>query len=265
MVFRIVILNSVGASLIFNYARSMNFNVSDLKNSDENDLVSKLIDFINKNKLNASAEVNSLERILAKLRSDNYSPQDILIEFLISDTWEGAICGKVLKKYYEKLGYFVNSTTIKGLKYDAKDFLEQGLLSLVNEVSEKIFFHVRERKRVIINATGGFKAEAAYITLVGLINRCEVYYIHEKFNAIVNLPPLPIKIDEDFWRKYGDIIDYLKEERDLSDARQKFGERLNHVILLAIVKEKNGKKTIKLGPAGFAFYLAAEEKKLRRD
>jgi len=265
MVFKVVVLNCVGASLIFNYARSINLDINGLKTRDRKSLVTELVNFAEKNRLSASAEINSLERILNKLHSDGYSVSDIYLEFFISDTWEGATCGRALEENYKKRGYFVSLTTIKGLKYDARDFLEQGLLSLVNELSERVFHHTREGRRVIINATGGFKAEAAYATLVGLINKCEVYYIHEKFNEIVDLPPLPIKIDEDFWNKYGDIIDYLKEERDLNEAKQKFGDRLQHVMLLAIVRDRNGGKIIKLGPAGFAFYLAAEERKLRKE
>lgn len=265
MVFKVVILSTVGASLIFNFAKSQNINVKALKDMNEDELINQFGKFIKKNGLNASAEINSLERILQNLLSEGVRIDEIYLEFFISDTWEGEICGRALEANYEEKGFFVNVTTIRGLKYDAKEFLEQGLLSLVNELSERVFYHAREGRKVIINATGGFKAEAAYATLVGLINRCEVYYIHEKFQEIVNLPPLPIKIDEEFWRKYGDIIDYIKEEKELSDVEKKFGERLKHVLLLAVVKEKDGAKKIRLGPAGIAFYLAAEEQALRRD
>jgi len=48
---------------------------------------------------------------------------------------------------------------------------------------------------LLIVATGGFKAEAACANLVGLLFGAPVYYIHERFGEVVELPPLPVAWD----------------------------------------------------------------------
>ncbi|MDW8481317.1 MAG: putative CRISPR-associated protein [Meiothermus sp.] len=68
----------------------------------------------------------------------------------------------------------------------------------------------RQFQDVIINATGGFKAEIAYATALGLVYKVPVYYIHEKFQEIVVLPPSPFGWDSTLiaWnREFFDWID----------------------------------------------------------
>jgi len=254
---RVVIISTVGASLLINFARYMNVEVDDLLKRDLVALKQDLVRFIDERGRAASAEVNSLERIWDKLSSEEFNKEDVYLVFLASDTLEGHICAKAVTEFYRSKNFLTDTIIVEGLKYDALEFLEKGLLSLVNTLSEQVFHYKREGRRVIINATGGFKAEAAYATLVGILNKCEVYYIHEKFHELIELPPLPITIDKDFWEKYHDILDYVKEERSLDDVKAKFGDKWKEIMLLTTIWEENGEKKIKLGPAGRAFYLAS--------
>ena len=254
---KVVIISTVGASLLNNYARSIGEKMENLLKKDLIALRKDLISFIGEKGRAASAEINSLERILQKLSDEGINAGDIYLVFLASDTLEGRICAEAVTEFYRSKNFLTETIVVEGLKYDALEFLEKGLLSLVNTLSEQVFHHKREGRRVIINATGGFKAEAAYATLVGILNRCEVYYIHEKFQELIELPPLPITIDEDFWEKHRDILDYVKEERNLDDVKEKFGDKWKEIMLLTMTWEENGKKKIKLGPAGIAFYLVS--------
>lgn len=53
-----------------------------------------------------------------------------------------------------------------------------------------------ENVRIVANLTGGFKPESgALLAIAGLIGIDSVYYIHEVFRDVVELPILPLKID----------------------------------------------------------------------
>jgi len=71
----------------------------------------------------------------------------------------------------------------------------RGLRSLVATLISLIRKERAGGREVLVNATGGFKAEIAYATLVGLLFDVPVYYIHEAFQDIIEMPPTPIGWD----------------------------------------------------------------------
>lgn len=81
-----------------------------------------------------------------------------------------------------------------------------GLNSLVNNLTKivkefKLKSPYGESREVIFCATGGFKAELAITNLVGLLFGIKVYYLHELFKDTVIIPPLPLKVDPEFWEQ----------------------------------------------------------------
>lgn len=65
--------------------------------------------------------------------------------------------------------------------------------------------HKQQGQQVIINATGGFKAEIAYAVLIGQLFDVPVYYIHEMFRDIIEILPLPIQWDFSLLVNYEDF------------------------------------------------------------
>jgi putative CRISPR-associated protein (TIGR02619 family) len=242
-----VILVTVGVSLLSNFGRkigtSPDVSVSNLKNTKE-----ELLAYLEEvDPLEATAETNNLRLILQK---------DDFLYFLHSDTLEGDICAKVLSEWYKKQGYESVPVKIENLIYDQKKFKILGLHSLVNALIKIVEDCKEKQYEPIFVATGGFKAEMAYVTLIGLLFGIEVHYIHEKFEDEVILPQLPIAFDAGFWLKYSTDIEWFLE---CPRTKEEVGERFTRAIpkkLWVLIEENKAEKTFELSPAGSAFYHA---------
>jgi hypothetical protein len=70
---------------------------------------------------------------------------------------------------------------------------------------------------VEICATGGFKAEMAYLNLVGILCECPVHYIHEQFDELVTLPPLPVTWDTSFVEQNLEFFSWIDDEPRKAD------------------------------------------------
>ena len=147
----------------------------------------ELVQFLRSSDLKrACAETNTLERILEGGER---------LYFLHSDTREGELCAGALCDFYSERGHEASLRRIPGLRYDEAEFKESGLRALVHELASIASEAREEGAELSIVATGGFKAEAAYANLVGLLFGAPVYYIHERFGDVVELPPLPVAWD----------------------------------------------------------------------
>jgi len=74
-----------------------------------------------------------------------------------------------------------------------------------------------EAARTSIISTGGFKAQIAYSTLLGVLFNIPVYYIHEDFSELVELPSLPIHFD---FSAFEDALPELDAIVSASDKKQ---------------------------------------------
>jgi putative CRISPR-associated protein (TIGR02619 family) len=157
----------------------------------------------------ASAEMNCLSRLLAQ--SEDRTQETVAL--LHSETTDGALCAVALREHLEReWGCKATLHPIIGLTYSETRFVERGLRSLVQTLAHLLHHARRNGQAAIINATGGFKAEIAYATLVGLLFDVPVCYIHEAFREIVTLPATPVGWDLSLIFDYRDFFDWLDEE-----------------------------------------------------
>jgi putative CRISPR-associated protein (TIGR02619 family) len=230
------IINTVGTSLLSNAARILTVAEPGEK---------ELLRFINDNSPEqACAETNSL----AKLRKEG----DRLI-FLHSETQQGRLCAEVLCRYFRSRDCVCSLLPIRDLSYQESRFKIRGLRSLVNSIIQTI---VEERKKgvdLILNATGGFKAEIAYATLIGLLFDIPVYYIHEAFKDIIEMPPTPIGWDYSLIAEHEDFFFWIDEEpRETTEVDKKI-KQLPPEIRLLLIEEEG---FTFLSPAGEVFFQA---------
>lgn len=196
----------------------------------------------------ACAETNSLWHLLKK-EDESY--------FLHSDTEEGELCARALVEYYKKQGYASRCEVIPRLSYREDTFRLQGLRSLVSKLVEVIQEIRKGGRKPLINATGGFKAEAAYATLVGILFDVPVYYIHEAFHKIVEMPAIPIDWDYSLLAEYEEFFEFLHQD---CRTRQEVDRRLPTIpakIRSLLTEEEN---FVMLSPVGEAFFLAYHAK-----
>jgi hypothetical protein len=112
--------------------------------------------------------------------------------------------------------------------------------------------HRDQGDTVLINATGGFKAQIAYATLLGILYRVEVNYIHEDFGDIIQLPLVPISYDLLMWRQYGPLLGQLLSVPDLATARS-IRKRLPREFDMLLQEVDGGFEPT---AAGYAYYRA---------
>jgi putative CRISPR-associated protein (TIGR02619 family) len=190
-----VIIATVGTSLLANHA----------KGSKEDPTASALANYLRHTAADtASAETNSLGKLLKS--GDG-------IVFLHSSTGEGALCADSLARHFSAMGYESRVSDIPDLSWQESRFKMLGLRALVVRIIEIINAERKKGNEVAINATGGFKAQIAYATLIGLLFDVPVYYMHEKFQEIIEMPPVPIAWDFSLFIYYDDFIEWL--DRDL--------------------------------------------------
>ncbi len=134
----------------------------------------------------------------------------------------------------------------------ALDLMEEFRAAIVDRLALTLF-----RREIIINATGGFKAEIAYATLVGLLFDTPVFYIHEAFRDIIEMPPTPIGWDYSLLADYEEFFAWLsKELRSTGEVDERLRGLPSKIRLL--LTEEEG--CTFLSPAGEAFYESYQDR-----
>lgn len=151
----------------------------------------------------ASAESNTLQALGVSDRDE--------IVFLHSDTEEGAFCAKRLAECYGKLAKTTSLEKIGRLGYGASVF-SSGLKSLVDLVIKHVRQGTVKGQVPVLCATGGFKAEIAFLNLMGALLEIEVVYIHELHRQLVRLPRLPLSWDTAFAEENLDFFEWVEKE-----------------------------------------------------
>lgn len=200
------------------------------------------------------AEINSITSLLKKGKLSERNE----LHLMISHTDEGWEMGEILKHYYQdsKNPYRFQraiATVIEGLKdYDIKKFRTEGLKNLVKEIA-KI---VREKgaERIVINATGGYKAQISFAGLIGQALEIPVMYVFERFEEIIELPPQPVSFNFDLWLSNYENFKKLSTD-DLAPYEEvKDLVNDNRLNTLVEVETINGKKIAALTPVGQLFH-----------
>lgn len=138
----------------------------------------------------ASAEIKSIRKI------KRYLKEDVEVYLIATDTIASFIAASIIKEFLEKEDFKVyfnpENDVIRGLQVkDKRNFVNQGLSSLVRRI-ENITGGYYEG--VIFNISGGYKAVIPYLTLMAQINGCEMYYIFEDTEELIEIPPGPITL-----------------------------------------------------------------------
>jgi len=144
-----------------------------------------------------SAELNGMMEFL-----DNGEVDQVYL--IATDTEAGRFCDELLSRFFRErkievmssgplLGYYKADKALgERLGPDAASAVfSDDLHILFNNLIGLIRYHkVKMGKEVLINATGGFKAEMSVLSLAGNLFLVRTYYRHESFQKAVFLPPL---------------------------------------------------------------------------
>lgn len=154
--------------------------------------------------ISASAETNTL-------RSIGVEGADHVL-LLHSDTSEGRFCSDRLHSFYAGKCRRVEARPLTALGYAGANFSQKGLKVLVHEAIAAVR-HARDASLdPVFCATGGFKAEIAFLNLLGALLAVEVFYIHERFREVVRLPRLPLTWDADWVLQRQEFFEWIDAE-----------------------------------------------------
>lgn len=248
---------TVGASLMSNFNRD-----KALPPLESKEALTWMLEQDPENERTLGAEINSIASLI-KLGILNQRRNLIL---LVSDTPGGEMVGKVLKEYFElhpEVGFEkVEVRTVEDLD-DSRinDFKSKGLRNLVRELGRCIKEY---QNRLVINATGGFKAQIAFALALGQAVGIPVYYRFEKFPKIIELPPLPLSLDIKLWEENMDLFSLLYmfgevEEDEIEEMTGESFAQLDPKIKMLLDRDHiDGKNYISLNPMGEVFVNAME-------
>ena len=158
------------------------------------------------------AELNSTYYIMEK---GNFSGNYIYL--IVSDSIEGKTSGEIIEILLkEKLNIKnVEIRVIEKLNITKEyEFAKKGLRNLASDVA----FLVKKNgyNNVMISPIGGLKAQIFTVGLIAQIFKIPAYYLYENSTTVVELLPLPISLDMNFFQNNIGIISKLYKEEMVS-------------------------------------------------
>ena len=207
------------------------------------------------NPVEASAEMNTLHR--------REIGEIDRISFLHSDTPEGKYCSDRLGMYYEKKCREVRQCVLRALSYQDKSFAQRGLKSLISVTLQELRFARAHRLPPVFCATGGFKAEIAFLNLLGALLNIEVYYIHELHREEVQLPRLPLTWDIDYVLQHQEFFEWIKGDPRKSSEVESWLNASPELRPLVANVEIDGNSYVDLSAAGELLFEAAKASRPR--
>lgn len=195
----------------------------------------------------ASAETHTLHKL-------EVADSDKLV-LLHTEGDEGRFCAERLARLLEQRCRDVVLVPIPQLGYSAASF-PRGLSGLVTAACDQAGRAQRENRTPVFCATGGFKVESAFVTMVGALMGVEVVYVHERHETFVRMPVLPITWNLDFVRDNDDFFRWIDEE-PRPDGEMRSRLRANPELERFVLRDADG--TWMLNPAGELLYRAAKD------
>ncbi len=199
------------------------------------------------------AEINTIE----EARKKSFLSLENLF-FLVSDTPSGKNTGEFLKHYFS----LRKDLDLRVLEYkvvddlldtDPKRFKIHGLRNLVRRIGDCIQ-RMGGPNYVILDATGGYKAQIAVAVIIGQALNIPVFYKHERFAEIIDFPPLPIAFDYAILADHADVLtDFERNATFSSHEITEIDEKLR--VFVDEVHEDN-ESLYALNPIG-QIYLTA--------
>lgn len=196
------------------------------------------------------AEINSITSIVNKgmiAKREN-------LYLLVSDTKDGTLIGDILKAYYLRsqnphVFEKVDIINVHGLTdQSVHRFRTEGLRNLVKAIAEIVRRH--GSAAILINATGGYKAQISFAGMIGQALEIPVCYLFEKFSEVIELPPQPVSLDLSFWLEYAELFYELARDEAKNDPSEKdprFASLVDEI-------EVDGEKVIGLSATGQLFH-----------
>ncbi|MFP4428718.1 MAG: putative CRISPR-associated protein [Desulfovermiculus sp.] len=216
--YRDTLVCTVGTSLLGNLDRSQDAQLQKSTKDNNPTMAAKRLASFDLSDRILGAEINSTYSIW----NQKYLSEKKNLYLLRSDTDSGDFVSRILEQYFQAGP--ISFEQIKRIKLqgltdtDPERFRREGLRSLVRHVAEIV--NRTGNNRIVINATGGYKAQISFAGMIGQALEIPVCYMFEGFNKVIQLPPQPISLDFTFWMDHVDRFFALSQDALYEDPTQ---------------------------------------------
>lgn len=179
--------------------REVEVTLRSLSDEEKEALERAMVNLLEGNPRKASAEMNAFYGYLEEFERGGVEE----VHLIVSDTEAGRFTANALMEYLERRGFNVSKHTVRG--FGSEDF-ELALRNL----RETVRSIVVRSKEVVLNLTGGFKAEIAALSVLAAESGLRAYYIHESARRVAILPTASeLKVKYTSWEKALGILTVL--------------------------------------------------------
>lgn len=224
-------------------------NLRKLLNEENWDELARQVSSIPPSSRICGAEINSIDEAIRRKKV-------VLehIDFFVSDTDDGRKMGRLLETYVIE----AELPNLKTCQYhviaDLQDknparFKVYGLRNLVRELGRLV--NQFGAQSLVIDATGGYKAQIAIAVVFGQAMGIPVLYRHERFSEIIDFPPMPITFDYDLLGRNAALLAAFERGDALSMSEVEDLEDKIRVLLEEV--EVDGENLFELGAVGQIF------------
>jgi len=190
------IIATCGTSIITNAKRRLKVK-EDIQEDELKKIILKDLKEGNLDERKYGAEINAFYNYSKKNDSDATN-----LYLIISDTKDGRLAGEIINEILMENSSLDNIEIleIEGLNSEKQhEFAKKGLRNLARDICSLISEKKLHEGNTLIFPLGGFKAQIFIVGLLAQIYGIKSYYMFEGFNEIIELPPLPISFDRQFF------------------------------------------------------------------
>ena len=224
------VLTSCGLSMLTNYLKKFNifpaevYKYSNLK-KDEIDkeflgkvedavrnLKNEIVNYSDEELKKLSAELNAL----ISFYKGDFDKKDFHLLF-VTDTYLGELVADILKTFLETKGINTQKFIAKDLKTSSLEEFEVALSDVVKELSGVLENFKGNGYEIIFNLTGGYKSVNSFLQTMATLWADKSIYIFEGSSELLEIPKLPLKIDEEIFRRYFNVFRKLEKGLELRE------------------------------------------------
>ncbi len=163
---------------------------------------------------------------------------DVYAAFYATDTDDGRTAGAVLREGFCRVvragGCRSELKVVPGLGVD----FNAGLLALAREVGLDVKRARREGRLAYVVATGGFKPESTFAVIAAYLAGAHgVVYVHESFRDVVQLPMVPLQLDEI-------LVKFDRGEVDEYAVARRLGLDVQHLEAVGLLTERDTQRAL---------------------
>jgi len=207
------------------------------------ELYELMLKFIDSSPKKSCAELNAFYTFLDERRAwKNLSE----VYLYATDTSSCMLCARLIYEHLRRaFGPRVQVQEPIRVKGWGVEEFEKGLIRLLDLLAGIIKSKKDQGFRVFVNATAGFKPEAAFATLASALLKADgVYYIHEASRQIVYIPLLPLTIEKSYLKALRRLGKWMPKSA-AEELLRYHGLSLTDLEDMGFLDEKNGKVIVK--------------------